>query len=103
MVEVQQRAVGRILSGGQLGGNRSVAVQVELHAERFARLEEHCLLGCGLQVDLAQRRHVIEHPECAAIGGGDEIIVMQICRSRTDIVGIFNCSGCHVVTVVNET
>jgi len=52
-------------------------VVVALDAEGRGRLEKMSLVGAGEGRHLAQRSDVIQNPEGAAVGGDDEVVVVN--------------------------
>ena len=72
-VVIDDRARGRILAGRLAGSDFAGIMQ----AHRGLRLVEHHLGLRGLRIDLAQRGHVVEHPEGAAMSRHDEVVIFH--------------------------
>ena len=88
-IEVENRAVGRILAGRNLGRQRRVPVVVPPHAPRGRRREQKRRIRARpRRRDLPERRHVVQDPERAPVGRDDEIGVVNrdvVDRGRREV------------------
>ena len=74
---VDDRAGRRIRAERGVGGRRRVLVLAAAHADRGRGREEVRVGVRDARVDLAQRRHVVEHPDRAALRRGDEVVAVD--------------------------
>ena len=80
---VEDGAVGRILSGGKFRRKRGFLVVVPADASDGGGAKERGVGVRDLRAGLAQRREVVENPKRAAVGGDDEIVIVD-----DDVAGI---------------
>ena len=76
-IVINDRAIGRIFRGGFFGGQRSFLVVVVTSADDGCGLQQIRIGIRDFRASLTQRREVIENPEGAAVGGGDEVVAMH--------------------------
>ena len=75
-IVIEDRAIGRIGGSGFIRRKRRIGVGVALDAVGRSRREKMRVATAG-ESDFPQRRDVIENPERAAMGGDDEIVVVN--------------------------
>ena len=74
---VKDGAVGRILPGGKFGRERSFLVVVPADAGDGGGAQKRGVGIGDLRAGLAQGREVVENPEGAAVGGDDEVVIVD--------------------------
>ena len=80
---VKDGAVGRILAGGKFRRKRSFLVVIPADAGDGGWAQKRGIGIRDLRAGLAQGRKVVENPESAAVGGNDEIVIVD-----DDVAGI---------------
>ena len=74
---IEDGAVGRILRGGKFRWKRSFLIVVPADASDGGGTQKRGVGIGDLRAGLAQGREVVENPESAAVGGDDEIVVVD--------------------------